>query len=158
MIEFREANIKDIETYFKWRNDPIVRALSFNSEIISYEAHKEWFLNKINDENCSMLLFFDKNTLVGQTRIEKKSLNQSIINISIPSESRGKGYSTSIIKEASRFFLKQNPKFIINAYIKKTNFKSIRAFEKALFQFHQETIFKEDYCLNYIFKNEDSRL
>ena len=83
MIEFRKANIDDINTYFKWLNDPLVRSLSFNSNKVNLKVHEEWFVNKINDENCLMLLFVNSNNPIGQVRIEKESSTEAIINISI---------------------------------------------------------------------------
>ena len=155
MIEFREANISDMNTYFKWINDPLVRSLSFNSKKVAMKVHEEWYINKINDENCLMLLFMNSNNPIGQIRIEKETLNQAIISISISSENRGKGYAIDMLKKASKYFHSKNPEFIINAFIKNNNLNSIKSFEKALFKFQKKINYKGHNSLNYILENEN---
>ena len=154
MIEFREVNINDMNIFFNWINDPLVRSLSFNSEKVALKVHEKWFLNKINDANCIMLLFFKSNKPVGQIRIEKYFLKQAVINISISSENRGKGYSVNMLKKASKYFHYKNPEFIINAYIKSNNLKSINSFEKASFKFQKKIYYKGHESLNYILEND----
>ena len=138
MIEFREVNINDNNLFFNWINDPLVRRLSFSSKKVTLKVHEKWFLNKINDSNCTMLLFFKANDPIGQVRIEKETLNQAVISISISSENRGKGYSVVMLKKASKYFHAMNPEFIINAFIKVNNLKSINSFEKASFSFKKK--------------------
>ena len=101
MIEFREVNINDINILFNWINDPLVRKLSFISKKVTFKVHEKWFLNKINDSNCIMLLFFKSYNPIGQVRIEKETLNQAGISISISNENRGKGYSVDMLKKGS---------------------------------------------------------
>lgn len=155
MIEFREVNINDMNIFFNWINDPLVRSLSFNSEKVALKVHEKWFLNKIADSNCTMLLFFKSNNPIGQIRIEKETLNQAVISISISSENRGKGYSVDMLKKASKYFFEKNLEYTINAYIKKDNLNSILSFKKALFKFHKEINHRGHDSLNYILENEN---
>ena len=154
MISFREANINDKDIFFNWRNEQLVRSFSFNSEKVSLKDHSKWFENKINDENCIILLFLESNNPIGQIRIEKNSLNQAVINISVSRENRGKGYSVDMLKKASKYFHSKNPEFIINAYVKSENLKSINSFEKASFKFQKKTDYKGHESLNYILEND----
>ena len=43
LMKIREANYNDTKLIFNWSNDPLVRAQSFNSNIIEFENHKNWF-------------------------------------------------------------------------------------------------------------------
>ena len=136
MLNFRKAKIDDIELYFFWANEINVREQSFNSKLIDFDEHKKWFESKINDKNCMMLIFTNlEGQEVGQVRIQKESVTDSLIGISITAEQRGKGYSTQMLKISSDYFLKINSNFIINAFIKETNLASKHAFEKAGFEF-----------------------
>lgn len=155
MIEFREVNINDINIFFNWTNDPLVRSHSFNLEKVSFKVHEKWFTKKISDENSILLIFFMSNSPIGQIRIEKETLNQATISISISSENRGKGYAVDMLKKASKYFHSKNPEFIINAYIKKNNSNSINSFEKALFKFYKKIKYKGHDSLNYILQNEN---
>jgi len=156
MIEFREANIGDITTYFKWLNDPEVRLLSFSNTKVTFKAHQKWFQNKINDKNCIMLVFLSSNNEIGQIRIEKAAFSQAIISISIASEYRGKGYAVEMLNMASKYFHSKNPEFIINAYIKNNNLNSIYSFEKACYKFYKKLKHKGHNCLNYILENANT--
>lgn len=155
MIEFRKVNINDLNVFFNWINDPLVRKLSFNSKKVTLKEHEKWFLNKIKDSNCIMLLFLKANNPIGQVRIEKETLNQAVISISISNENRGKGYSVDMLKKASKYFLSKNPEFIINAYIKNNNLNSIKSFEKASFKFQKKINYKGYESLNYILENDN---
>jgi len=136
MLSFRKAKIDDIELYYFWANEINVREQSFNSSLIDFDEHKIWFESKLNDENCIMLIFTNlEGQEVGQVRIQKESGIDSNIGISITAEQRRKGYSTQMLKISSDYFLKINPNFIINAFIKETNLASKYAFEKAGFEF-----------------------
>lgn len=158
MIKFRKANLDDINTYFIWVSDPLVRSISYNTDNITLSEHKKWFKSKIKDENSLMLLFEISNKPIGQVRFEKENVNHSVINISISSEFRGKGFGSKILKLASNYFHSLNPEIAINAYIKTSNIGSIKSFEKALFKFNKKLKYKGNESLNYILKNENSRL
>ena len=97
----------------------------------------------------------DTNNPIGQIRIEKETLNQATISISISSENRGKGYAADMLKKASKYFHSKNPEFTINAFIKNNNLNSINSFEKALFKFQKKINYKGHDSLNYILENEN---
>jgi RimJ/RimL family protein N-acetyltransferase len=136
MLSYRNANIDDLMLYFEWANEYSVRQQSFDSGVIDLKTHKRWFEKKINDEDCIMLIFQEnEKNKIGQVRIQKVNINEALIGISIANEHRGKGYAKEILSLGSKYFLEQNPEFIINAYVKETNLSSKYAFEKAGFIF-----------------------
>ena len=51
MLSFRKAQIDDLQLYFNWVNDPIVREQSYNSDIIDFLNHSQWFKKTINDNS-----------------------------------------------------------------------------------------------------------
>lgn len=158
MIKFREANIDDINTYFIWVNDPLVRSISYKTNNVTLSEHKRWFKSKIKDKNSLMLLFEISNKPIGQVRFDKEDINHYVINISISSEFRGNGYGSQILKLASNYFHSLKPGKAINAYIKISNIVSIKSFEKALFKFNKKLQYKGNESFNYILKNENTRL
>ncbi len=136
MLNFRIATFEDIELYFDWANDPYVRGQSYNSDVIDFENHKKWFVSKLQDMSCLMLVFQDKENInIGQIRIQIEKKREALIGVSIASEHRGKGYAKEMLQIASEYFLDYNPNFLINAYIKENNSKSKYAFEKAGFEY-----------------------
>ena len=136
MLSLRKPTVKDMEMYFNWANDPIVREQSYNSSIIDLESHKQWFESALNNEANFMRIC--QNSVgedIGQVRIQKQKNKEALIGISIDSKHRGQGYAKEILILATDFFLKSNYGFVINAYIKEGNLNSIFAFENAGFQF-----------------------
>jgi len=139
MLTFRKAEIQDMELYFDWANDSLVREQSYNSNKINLENHRKWFVSKLNDENCTFFLFENgKKEAVGQVRIEKKNLREAIIGISIDQHYRGKGYSKRMLQMATDSFFVINTNFLVNAYIKECNLNSKYAFENAGFEFRSK--------------------
>ena len=158
MLYFRLANTCDVELYFTWLNDRVVRTQSFNSKYVEFSNHKKWFENKLKDENCLMLIFYTENNIIGQVRIEKEDNQYAVIGISIGSSFRGKGFSTNMLRLALDYFFKSNPNFVINAFIKKQNLNSIFSFENVGFEFNNITIQKKISCLHYRLKYENWKL
>ena len=153
MLSYRKAQIEDLQFYFNWVNDPIVREQSYNSDIINFSNHSKWFKKNINDSSCLMLVFKNEaNNIIGQLRIQKQCKNESIIGISIDSNYRGKGYANEILVKGTDYFLLENPNFIINAFIKEKNLSSKQAFEKAKFKFKERVNYENSNSFHYIKK------
>ncbi len=150
MLRFREANLEDVELYFNWVNDSDVREQSFNSEDVNFETHKNWFILKLQDKTCTMLVFQDEsNENIGQVRIQKESSNYALIGISVSKQYRGKGLAKDMLRNATNYFLNLNPEFIINAYIKETNLYSKYAFENAGFEFKEMVVYHKHNSFYY---------
>ncbi len=143
-INHRKADKKDLDLYFDWANDIDTRNNSFKSQLIDYQSHTNWFLNKIIDRNALLLVFENEKPIpVGQVRIEKKS-NENIIGISIDKNFRGLGLSVPMLNIASQKFFQDFHEKEIHAYIKKKNIASLNSFKKAGFQIKNEIIVGEE--------------
>lgn len=136
MLSLRKPTKEDMEIYFSWANDPVVREQSYNSSIIDLESHKKWFESVIKNEAYFMCIAQnEEGENVGQVRIQKNKNKESLIGISIDLNHRGKGYAKEILTLATDLFLKFNHGFLINAYIKEGNLSSKFAFENAGFNY-----------------------
>lgn len=136
-LQFRLANIDDLELYYEWTNDENVRLQSFNSKKINIHSHSEWFCNKLKDPNCFLYICENqfKNPL-GQIRIEiQGNENRAIIGVSLDIKYRGQGLSSKLLKGAIKEFKILKPHCIIEAYIKNSNLASINSFVSAGFKF-----------------------
>ena len=159
MLSFRKATQADMMLYLKWANDEEVRKQSYQTGTISLEDHKEWFLKKINDSNCLMLLFENEtNVPVGQVRFQKENEKVYVIGISLAKEFRGKGLAGTILVMASDHFFEIFPDKSIYAYIKLTNTESVRSFVRAGFVFANNVMIENSESVLYIKykKNADS--
>lgn len=154
MLSFRKADLGDTRLYFDWANDCDVREQSYNSAVIDFENHKNWFESKLDDNSCMMLVFQNEENLkIGQIRIQKESDKEALIGISIASEHRGKGYARVMLEMASDFFLVLNENAIINAFIKEKNLSSKYAFEKAGFEFKEIINYENFNSFHYVKNN-----
>ena len=152
-ISFRKANDSDMMLYFNWANDSSVRENSYQSNVISIENHQSWFLNKIIDSNCQMLVFENHlHQAIGQVRIQINTDKTAIIGISNDCQHRGKGYASLMIDKATELFLKENPQMVVSAYIKIENQASTKAFEKAGFVIDSTIIYEGSPSYLYIKK------
>lgn len=155
MLSFRKACMQDMELYFHWANDSLVRENSYNSKKINLEDHQKWFVSKLNDEKCNLYLFENnKKQVVGQVRIQKNKMYEAVIGISIDQHFRGRGFSKIMLKLSTDSFLNTNPKFLLNAYIKERNLSSKYAFEKVGFKFSAIINYDNIKSFLYVKKNE----
>jgi RimJ/RimL family protein N-acetyltransferase len=151
LIGFRKANESDLILYFNWANDPLVRAQSYNSDIVSIDEHTNWFLEKLNDDSCYLYIFQNElNENIGQVRIQKTEDRNAIIGLSIDSNFRGKGLGTQMLQLSAEEFFKSNPEAVIQAYVKFENASSKRIFEKAGYQMVEEIIYNNIKSFHFI--------
>lgn len=130
-LNFRFANVADVDLYFNWANDETVRSNSFNQNAITFDKHVSWFFEKLRDDTCFFYLFMNKNEPVGQVRIQKG--DETVIGISIAAAYRGKSLATPMLQMACDDFHKKYPDESIVAYIKVENIASYTGFKKAGF-------------------------
>ncbi|MEO7523230.1 MAG: GNAT family N-acetyltransferase [Ferruginibacter sp.] len=136
VLTYRRAAKDDMLLYFDWAKDEEVRRQSYQSASIQLEDHEKWFLKKIVDRHCVMLVFEnDQNQPVGQVRFQKNDEENFAIGASIAKDYRGKGLATTMYIAATDYFFKVFPSFDIVAYVKAENTVSIRAIEKAGYSF-----------------------
>ena len=132
-ISMRIANSNDVDLYFEWANDELVRQYSFQQDRIQYENHVHWFKSKLENQNFLFLIFFNENNLaIGQVRINKNE-EEVIIGISVDKRFRGFGYSFRMLKLACQHYFKNYSENEIFAYIKLDNKASIASFKRAGF-------------------------
>ena len=136
-ISMRFAVRSDIDLYYAWANDELVRQNSFQQDEIQYEDHVHWFNSKIENPNFLFLVFFNQDkSAIGQVRINK-NLEEVIIGISVDNNYRGFGYSFKMLNLACQYYFKNYSENEIFAYIKLENIASITTFKKAGFLHEQ---------------------
>lgn len=141
-LYLKKAEISDLMLLYDWRNEECVRLNSFNSEIIRFEDHERWFVNKLKSETSDILILCNEEIAVGQIRVDRLC-NKLEISYSIDYKFRGNGYGKQAIKLVEEF-IKEN--YQINTVIgkvKKSNIPSIKAFEANNYRKQEE----EDYLI-----------
>lgn len=127
-LYLRNVTSDDCELLFDWVNNPLVRANSVNTELISLDQHSAWFQSKLKDKNTKMYILTDGSHNIGQIRIDWIDGFWSI-DYSIDSEFRGKGYGKLMVK-----LLTTKKILPLKALVKKSNGPSAEIFVKIGFR------------------------
>ncbi len=133
-LRLRPAKWQDCEQIWQWANEPTTRQASFQSNLIPWEDHVQWFQQKLADEHCEFWLAIDtQDCPIGQVRFDPISTEVMQISLSIDSDYRNQGLGVEILKMAVHQIF-WNPKILaISAWIKPKNLASIRTFEMVQF-------------------------
>ncbi len=132
----RLASENDIDLTFAWATDALVRANSYSSNTITLEGHHEWFIRKLEDDEALFLIMEVDATAVGLVRFERNDTH-FVIGITVAPDQRGKGYATKMLIEGLReYALKWS--MPVYAYIKTENVASVKAFQRAGFEFEKD--------------------
>jgi len=135
-LKIRNATPSDVDLIFDWANDELVRKQSFTSADIDYDTHREWFSNKLEDENSLIFIIEAQEIPASIVRFEIGD-RSATIGVSIAKEFRGKGFAvTTINMGVDAYFNSYN--LTILASIKPENIASIKSFKKAGFEFLKE--------------------
>jgi RimJ/RimL family protein N-acetyltransferase len=153
-LGIRNALKADVDLIFKWSNDDLVRDQSFNTEKIIYEDHVKWFNEKLNDTN-NLFFIVELNSLpIGLVRFHLQEDNV-VIGILIDENYRGKNLSVPTLILGCEEYFKVYKKPII-AFIKKTNFVSVRLFKKAGFEYLKDDVIQDIPCYVYELINNEN--
>lgn len=98
-VYLRRVERADVELFFKWVNDPDVRANSFNTDLISWESHQKWFEDVLADDSVCIYVLMQDDFPVGQVRLVFEDSKWQI-SYSIASAYRGQGYGKIILQLA----------------------------------------------------------
>ena len=142
-LSIKLAEEKDCDLLWQWRNEADTQNWSFNSGYITYEEHKQWFLDKLHSTNTKILIVLNNDREeIGQVRFDINGDRASEIGISIDRKKRNKGYGSSALMLACRYASKNFGIAKVIAHIKTGNQASINAFANAGFIDKGEQAFK----------------
>jgi UDP-2,4-diacetamido-2,4,6-trideoxy-beta-L-altropyranose hydrolase len=130
-VALRRVQDRDCEILWQWANEPRTRAVSFSSTPIPWEDHRRWFAEKLCSEKCLFYIATNQYGVpLGQARFD---LEQSgpVISVSLDHDFRSLGLGSELIRVASEQAMKERDLGRIDAFIKKDNLLSLRAFSKA---------------------------
>jgi RimJ/RimL family protein N-acetyltransferase len=135
-LALRRAVKGDLLLYYGWVNDPLVRLQSITSDRVDLEDHKLWFLGRVNDPACRMLVFEVNSLPIGQVRFEQRGEDWEM-SYSLDELFRGRGWGVSIIKMAVQWLLASEVSSCVIAKVKGSNTPSIQALLKSGFAYSE---------------------
>lgn len=121
---FNKITFNDWPLLLEWRNHPIVRNSSINTDLINEETHKKYITNLIERTDRTQYIFKYNGNAIGYIREDITEDGNELSYLINPNE-HGKGYGTLMMKE---FLKDKQGKFFL--HIKKGNIASIKMAEK----------------------------
>jgi len=133
-LQLRPARLSDVELYFEWANDPLVRASAFNQNPVFWEGHCEWFAKRM--ANPASYLFVAENELgqpIGQIRFDESD-GVATISYSLAAAARGQGLGAPLLEAGIQAYSHAAKLPLpIQGWVKTENMASCKAFLKAGF-------------------------
>ena len=132
-MKITKASNNDSLDIFQWRNDPLTRQNSVNTDPVSLKDHNQWFNEVLNSRNTELLIGIKDSIKVGVCRFSLNNLSNSVeVSINLNPLMRGKRISKKLLEDSINYYLKNN-KVMLTATIRIDNIPSIKIFEELNF-------------------------
>lgn len=133
-IYLRPATLSDRENLFRWRNHPVVRRYSINSDEIEWERHCDWLAQTLNSQQRLLLIGESERQAVGVLRYDVAE-SVALVSIYLIPEKMGQGYGAPLLVAGSQWLKEHHPTLqAIKAEIAPENTASVKVFEKAAYK------------------------
>lgn len=130
-IDISEATPADSEAIWRWRNDPLTRAMSKSTEEVPRAAHEKWFAAALADPSRILLVgrIADTGEAIGMCRFDLAEDGASAeASINLAPAARGRGLSGPLLGTAIAWFAGRHP-VRLTATIREANMASRRCFQ-----------------------------
>lgn len=125
----REARSEDSMDVLRWRNDPLVCAMSRETLPISKPIHDVWYARAMEDSNRLLLIGVRNGQKIGIVRFDYREASLWEVSIMLAPEARGRGNGASLFQVALECLRSANPPIRILATIRLSNQPSLRLFD-----------------------------
>lgn len=130
-LRLRPVRRADAQMLWRWANDPEVRAASFSSEPIAWEAHVAWLENRLRDPDTLFFIAIDgEDRPIGQIRFDVAG-KEAVVSVTVDRPFRRAGLGSRLIALASARAFRERPIDVVRAYVKPANTASMQAFVRA---------------------------
>lgn len=164
MLSLRHATKGDVLDIFKWRNDPLALEMTLRQDVVSFDAHKQWFKNILFDEKVVMLIGLANEERIGVCRFSMSNDGDyADVSINMNPVYRGKGLGQIFLAQSMTVYSQTHTQKLF-ARIKNSNQASICIFEKcdfsmvlsnALFSTYQHRASCDEFVFEKIINTED---
>jgi ribosomal protein S18 acetylase RimI-like enzyme len=106
----RQAQSEDAMDILRWRNDPLVCAMSRHQEPISELVHMAWYSRAVDDPNRLLLIGILGEKKIGIVRFDHRQDSLWEVSITIAPDARGQGLGRHLLEMALvRLFVSYAP-------------------------------------------------
>lgn len=128
-LQLIKATEDDISLVYQWQSHPKTREYALNKSIPTWDEHKRWMVNKINDPKDYFYIVLDKteNKKLGVLRLDYLSEHNYVISIYMAPVEYGKGIASLVLKMIDDL----HKNVTIHATVLENNVKSQKLFKKS---------------------------
>jgi L-amino acid N-acyltransferase YncA len=131
-VRVRRARTSDAHRLWYWRNDPVARAMSAQTDPVAFDDHLRWLRSTIADPMRMLLIGWNGAGELGQIRFDRRDVDTEV-SMSVAQEHRGT-VGGLLLRAGIRHFRRSWPNQPILAQVKEENEASRRMFERARFE------------------------
>ena len=136
----RKAEWKDKELLYEWRNDSLVRKVSFQQKEISMPEHEKWLREKLKNTSSDIYILDIGGNPAGQVRVDREG-KEAQVSYSIASSFRGQGYGRLMLQLLEHEL--EHESLILVGQVKKENAASQVIFRSLGYkEFEKENFFE----------------
>jgi RimJ/RimL family protein N-acetyltransferase len=128
-VILRKVTISDLDITFQWATDPLIRKYSLTTRTISFEEHKRWFINKIQDSNCIFYIIERNNAPAGLIRFDINANNEAMISYLVSPDFQGQGLGKMTLYEGVKKIFDTTNVNVAKGIVLKKNIASLKIFE-----------------------------
>ncbi|ODN65482.1 UDP-2,4-diacetamido-2,4,6-trideoxy-beta-L-altropyranose hydrolase [Methylophaga muralis] len=141
-IVLEEAEQKDMQSVYEWRNHSSIREVSRNSSPIEWQEHKKWFKGLLSKKNAKLLIGRLNKKDVGVIRFDFDGCRAEISIYLVP-EMQNAGMGSNLLKTAENWLKSRHPEIDqIDAEVIATNGRSKHFFTNNGYTHASSTYFK----------------
>ena len=158
-LSFREATLEDAQLLLSWRNDPEVRSVSFDSEVMSFDSFQVWLSQNLEDPRTRRWIVISRSGhSIGEVHLDFENPQKAVIGITLDHTRRGKGLGRTIIEMACKTAFEENPLMdSVVAWISPGNVASERAFRSVGFVQTQPTMIGKKLAFQFVLRRDSER-
>lgn len=128
-LSLRRATAADSADLLAWRNDPLTRANSRNTQAVAPNGHEAWLARALADANRRLWIGEVAGAAVGTASAVRDPRGTVEISVTVAPEARGRGIATRLVPAAVAEARRLWPGAPIRAEIKPDNRASRAVFE-----------------------------
>jgi len=151
-LGLREAVLDDAELLLSWRNDPEVRSVSFESNVMTADTFRIWLQRLLGNHSQQLWIAESRDGQpIGRVNLDLENPQQAVIALTLDHTRRGKGLGRAIIEKACKIAFEENPLMdSVVARISPGNVASERAFRSVGFVQTQPTMVGKKLAFQFI--------
>jgi UDP-2,4-diacetamido-2,4,6-trideoxy-beta-L-altropyranose hydrolase len=109
-IEMREVSVDDSPKLFEWRNNPRIRSVSRNTDLITWEEHQRWFADIVGSKDRVLLIGQSDGVPIGVVRFDKQE-EFAEVSIYLVPDFNHSGQGRNLLLSGEQWLKENRPEF-----------------------------------------------